>query len=125
MDRTYTIGRKAMFLFQQLEKELLEACLDDKPMQDVLDNHLNEIIAFYDELKQEAKELFQSEKSYEYPKKLLYASLKLKMFIEKILLNSEIRTNKEILNLLFDEETLEFSILVGFYEVTDYEEFPF
>jgi hypothetical protein len=125
MNRIYKIGRKGTVLFQQLEKELIEAAIDDEPMQYVLDDHLNEIIAFYNQLNKKAEKLFQFEDSYEYVKKLLYASFCLKAFIEKILFHSKNLTNLEIFIMFFEEGSLDFSILTEFKKVFDFEELPF
>lgn len=124
MEPTITIGTKAKKILKRLERDLIEAALNENCMQDVLDIYIHELISIYYELQNLGEECYQSIRCSKYAKRMFLAARKLKVIIEKILLSDKL-TNTEVSNWFFEYKSLDLTILVEFEKIFEDEELPF
>ena len=123
MEQTLTTGLKVKKILRRFERELIDAELNGRYMQDILDNYIRELISMYYELNQYAEESDKSFHHRKQAKRILLATRKLKNIIEKILLSEKL-TNTDIFKWLF-KKNLDLKILLEFEKIFEYEELPF
>jgi len=124
MEETIMIGSKAKKILKRMERDLIEASLNETCMQNILDEYVHELINLYYELNLQGEEAYQSIRCSKLAKRLLLAATKLRIIVEKILLSNKL-TNIDISVFFFDYKSLDLTILVEFEKIFEDEELPF